>query len=182
MNRAAVRLAFCAALALACAAPGVRAEMLTSLSSGGVGDDAKLMYSGSQLVQGTSADVTTLKLSGAGTLSFVLTDLQFPAAFESLSFAVTNASTRLTSMSGAGVLTLAVAGPTTLYADVFATTQGATNVGLYNLQVDFAPAAPVPLPASGALLALALVSCTGALWRRGRRTYNCNTCRGLIGA
>ena len=118
------------------------------------------------LVQGSTAMVTALHLETAGTLSFELTDMKFPELFGALSFAVTDANKSLGHMAGPGVMTLDVAGPTTLYADVFATAQGAANVGLFNLQVSFASAAPVPLPSSGLLLAMILGLMAFPGWRR----------------
>src|SRR5262245_48264158 len=86
------------------AAPATHAAML----GGGGLDQATQLYSATEFVQGSSADVTTLKLSGAGTLTFVLTDLQFPDAFAALSFAVTDTDKRLASMTGPGTMNLAV--------------------------------------------------------------------------
>jgi hypothetical protein len=130
---------------------------------------------GSKLVLGSSASVTTIQVDVAGTLSFTLIDKLFPSALGALSFAVTDATTALATMSGAGSLSLSVSGPMTLYADVFATAQGTTNTGLYNLQVSFAPTVPVPVPASGLLLGAAAI-----LWRLKSRParphrHNCHT-------
>jgi hypothetical protein len=130
---------------------------------------------GSKLVLGSSAAVTTIQVDVAGTLSFILTDKLFPTALGALSFAVTDASSALATMSGPGTLSMSVAGPMTLYADVFATAQGTTNTGLYNLQVSFAPTVPVPVPASGLLLGTAAI-----LWRLKSRParsqrHNCHT-------
>jgi hypothetical protein len=130
---------------------------------------------GSKLVLGSSATVTTIQVDAAGTLSFTLTDKLFPIALGALSFAVTDTNTALATMSGPGTLSMAVAGPVTLYADVFATAQGTNNVGLYNLQVSFAPTVPVPAPASGLLLGVAAI-----LWRLKVRPdrpqrHNCHT-------
>jgi len=130
---------------------------------------------GSHLVLGSSATITTIQIDAAGTLSFTLTDKLFPVALGALSFAVTDTHSALASMTGPGTLSVDVTGPMTLYADVFATAQGAANAGLYNLQVGFAPTVPVPVPASGALLCAAVL-----MWRlmhrRGRPSiHNCHT-------
>jgi hypothetical protein len=130
---------------------------------------------GSQLVLGSSATVTTIQVNAPGTLSFTLTDKIFPSALGALSFAVTNADVVLDQMTGPGTLSMVVTGPVTLYADVFATAQGAANTGLYNMQVSFAPTVPVPVPASGLLLGAAII-----VWRLkvrpGRpQRHNCHT-------
>jgi hypothetical protein len=155
------RIAACAALLFVGLVPAVQATELTDAS----GTVTSMLFQGSQLVQGSTAMVTTLELESAGTLSFTLSDMKFPELFGALSFAVTDANESLGQMTGPGVMTLDVAGPTTLYADVYATAQGAANVGLFNLQVSFASAAPVPLPASGLMLAMILGLLSLPRWR-----------------
>lgn len=155
------RIAACAALLFVGLIPAVQATELT----GAPGTVTSSLFQGSQLVQGSVAMVTPLQLDTGGTLSLTLTDMNFPEALGALSFAVSDANTLLKSMDGPGIMTLDVAGPVTLYADVFATAQGPANVGLYNLQVAFTSVAPVPLPASGLLLAMVL----GLLSLRGWR-------------
>jgi hypothetical protein len=115
--------------------------------------------------------VTPLQLDTAGSLSLTVTDMNFPESLGALSFAVTDANTLLKSMDGPGVMTLDVAGPVTLYADVFATAQGAANVGLFNLQIAFTSVAPVPLPASGLLLAMILAPMLLFGWHRLSRAH-----------
>jgi hypothetical protein len=111
-----------------------------------------VLYSGSDLVQGSAADAVTLSLPGAGELFLTLTDLDFPDPFASLRFALTNAQTAIVGLSVAGATDIKVASPTTLYANVFATTQASSDLGLYNLTATFVSAAEVALPASGGLL------------------------------
>jgi hypothetical protein len=169
-----------ALLALGLLAPAVQAATLPANPSGPTAATASLFslsgdMPGSKLVLGSSASVTTIQIDAAGTLSFTLSDKLFPSALGALSFAVTDASSALATMSGPGTLSMSVAGPVTLYADVFATAQGATNTGLYNLQVSFAPTVPVPVPASGLLLAAAVI-----MWRLKVRParpqrHNCHT-------
>ena len=169
-----------ALLLLVLAAPWAQASTLTASSAASVAGTQSLFSlsgdpAGAKLVLGSSASDTTIQLDAAGTLSFILTDKIFPSALGALSFAVTDANKSLATMSGPGTLTMAVAGPVTLYADVFATAQGVANTGLYNLQVNFAPTVPVPVPASGLLLAAALI-----VWRLKVRPsrpqrHNCHT-------
>jgi hypothetical protein len=129
-----------------------QAATLTSTSS------ASVLYSGAQLVQGSLAGVTALSIPSAGELFVSLTDLQFPDPFSSLKFDLSDTQSTKTAMSNPGTLTLNLTGPATLYANVFAKAGGSSNLGLYNLTATFMgtanPAgAPVPLPATGALLA-----------------------------
>ena len=174
------RLPVIAALLLPVVAPAwAHASTLTAGSAaaaGGVQDLFSLSGDpvGARLVLGSSATVTTIQLDAAGTLSFILTDKSFPSALAALSFAVTDANSALATMTGPGTLTMPVAGPVTLYADVFATAHGVANTGLYNLQVDFAPTVPVPVPASGLLLGAAIIA-----WRLNVRPdrpqrHNCH--------
>jgi hypothetical protein len=128
--------------------------------------DASVLYSAPQMVQGTQAYGTPLQIPGAGELTLTLSDLQFPKAFAALTFTVSDAQMALTGPTGAGTLSLNLTGPATLYADVFATAaQSASDSGLYSLTATFLgqSPAPVPLPASGALFAGALLAAALAL-------------------
>jgi hypothetical protein len=127
-----------------------------------------VIYSHSSLVQGSSAAVTALDLTGAGELFVTLTDLDFPEAVSSLDFSLSSSGTDLVGLADPGTLRLSVTGPVTLYADVFATAQADTGVGLYNLTATFLPTATVPLPPAGLLLASALWLPLWALRRRSR--------------
>lgn len=139
------------ALALAGGLSSANAAILGADS----GDTASVLYSNSQMVQGAAANVATLTTPGAGELFLTLTDLDFPTSFASLQFALTDASAVLGSglVDAGTVLTLDLTQPTTLYADVFALTKGQAGVGLYNLTATFLDSSPVPLPATGLLLA-----------------------------
>ena len=185
--KTAIRTGWCAVVVLLA---GLQcAEASTLPSSPGI--SASLLYGGSTLgsalgstlVQGSSAKAIAIQVSEAGTLSFNLTDKIFPMALGSLSFAVTDLNSALGTMTGPGMMSLTVNGPMTLYADVFATTQGAASIGLYNLQVSFAAAVTsVPLPDSGSLLGGLLGLLCLARWGGRPRAYNCNTSRGLMKA
>jgi hypothetical protein len=123
--------------------------------------DTTVLYSESPMVQGSANTLTTLSVPGAGELFLTLTDLDFPSPFSSLKFSLTDTAGALVGFADPGTLTLDLTKPTTLYADVVATTQAGTEAGLYNLTATFLGASPVPLPASGLLLgggiALALI-------------------------
>jgi hypothetical protein len=114
--------------------------------------DATVLYSDSPMVQGSADTLTTLSVPGAGELFLTLTDLDFPSPFSSLKFSLTDTAGALVGFADPGTLTLDLTKPTTLYADVIATTQAGTEAGLYNLTATFLDASPVPLPASGLLL------------------------------
>ena len=105
----------------------------------------------SQVVMGTQPAVTPLSAPGAGELSVTLTDMDFPAPFASLQFALADTTSTLTAMSNAGTLSLDLTTPITVYADVFATSQ--IGGGLYNLTATFVPSSAVPLPPTAASLA-----------------------------
>jgi hypothetical protein len=108
------------------------------------------------LVQQSGAVSTPLVIPGAGELFVTLTDMDFPTAFSQLQYAITSATGSMTSLVNAGVQTeLDLTSAATLYANVFATLGG--SAGLYNLTATFIPggaSGAVPLPASGALLAV----------------------------
>ena len=171
-----IKIMLCGALALLPALQCADASTLNVAS----GAAPSLLYSGSmpgsRLVQGSSAIVTTIQVAEAGTLSFILTDEVFPATLSGLSFSVTNADASLGTMTGPGTMSMAISGPMTLYADVFATTQGTASLGLYNLQISFLAddddeddVTPVPLPPSGPLLGGFLGLLLFGDWiRRGR--------------
>lgn len=150
--------------------PLAQSATLTS----GPASAASVLYSDSQLVQGSEASVAALQIPSAGNLFLSLTDLRFPDPFASLQFDLTGTQNALVGLSPSGTtLTLGLTGPATLYANVFATAQGPLDIGLYNLTATFLTTAPVSLPASGALLAgitsLALLL-DGLLRRREQAT------------
>jgi hypothetical protein len=169
--RAAAALTLLGALALAMP---VRASTMSGDDGSGSFGGSGQLYAGSKLVVGDSAAVTKLKLATAGTLSIAIEDQGFTSALGALSFMVTDANGVLMQKSGVGTLNVSVSGPVALYVDVFAWAQGAANVGLYSMQISFAPSAPVPLPGAAGMLALALLGAWAAR-RRGLATYNCNT-------
>lgn len=113
-----------------------------------------VLYSGTALVSGSTAETITLNLPSAGELFMTLTDYNFPNPFASLQFNLSDGSSNKTPLTAAGsLLTWTATGPTTLYANVFATAQGVCDVGLFNLTASFVSTAPVGIPATGVLLA-----------------------------
>jgi hypothetical protein len=69
---------------------------------------------------------------------------------QSLSFAITDATTVLQRLDAPGELTYKVMGPATLFANFYATPNPLAGVGLYHFTYSFVPA--VPIPAAGWLL------------------------------
>jgi hypothetical protein len=122
------------------------------------------IFSGSQLIEGTSAVSSvsyTFNVSGSGVLTVALDDLDWPTSLSDLTFTATTASGVIGQLDGAGQASFDVTSGGTLYAYVTGeatnpTSGPAYDVGLYSLKVGFTPA-PVPLPASLALLLAALL-------------------------
>lgn len=91
--------------------------------------------------------IETLSLTSAGALTVTVTDLLWPQALQSLSFAITNNQGVLESLSGGGQLNYQATGPMTLFANVFAIPNSLAGSGLYHINVSFTPSV-VPLPAA----------------------------------
>jgi hypothetical protein len=157
MRRKFAALFFLAAIAMA-AAGAVRASSIaapfpsTSLQT----QASTILLNGSNtlversgLVTGAESVVLPISVNTAGTFTVRLADPAWPTRLASLSFAATTSSSVLARMTGPGVGTFEVNGPMTLYATVYANATAPLALGLYSLQVSFAP---VPLPGALALL------------------------------
>lgn len=155
-----------AVLCMLGAAPLAGAAVLGADSADSVGTPA-VLYSQSSLVKGSVANVTTLYTPGPGELFLTLTDLDYTNTFGSLKFSLSNSTTALVGLAEPGILTLDLTQPTTLYADVFATAGGRSELGIYNLTATFLGASPVPLPASVLMLGCGLL----ALWLFGLKGW-----------
>lgn len=118
----------------------------------------------------------TLDIDQAGTLTITVSDLVWPKALESLTFALADASEVLghRTITGFGKkstdesihegedsFVYDVHGPMKLFSNVYAFADG--HVCAYRIKVDFVPA--VPLPMSAWLLVSGLVG-LGAFWRK----------------
>jgi hypothetical protein len=133
-----------------------------------------VLLSDTTLVTGNRSSVYSFSTPAAGTVTVQLTNLAWPQALSNLSFMASTPTNVLsswfdpslvTSQSTTNTLTFQVASSGAYFADVMATAGGSLDLGLYSLSLTFAPAGTVPLPASGWLLAGALVLFVGLLWR-----------------
>lgn len=116
--------------------------------------DAGSSLDSTQFVWGSNLSVHALSLSGPGTLTISLSDIEFPKALGSLDLLVTDLNGVWTRWTGSDLL-IDVTGPAKFFAAVFATSASKSTPGLYHLTANFAPAA-VPLPAAAWLLLSAL--------------------------
>jgi hypothetical protein len=158
-----------ATFALALPYSGVQASMLSSTA------DTSVLASQSLLIEQSGANTTALSIPGAGELFVTLTDLNFPAPFASLQYALSDAAGTMVPLTNAGtVISLDLTGPTMPYANVFETLGGTD--GLYNLTASFlSNSSTVTLPSSvvsmagGGLLLLLLSLCADSFAQAHRR-------------
>jgi len=118
------------------------------------------------LVQGALATATPFSVTGPGMVTVTLSDIVWPDRLASLTIAATTPNAVLASLSGPGTVSFKVTGAGVYDAVVGAVAGSSSflNLGWYSLNIDFAPA--VPLPQSAWLLLSALA----ALWLAVRRT------------
>lgn len=152
---------------------GIRRAAAALLTLGGVWSitgHAEILLVSTPLVQGSLASATPFSVPGAGTVTAILSDLDWPARLASLTFAATTPTSVLASLNGPGQVSFNVSGPGVYSAVVGAVASPTSFLGLgwYSMTVDFAPA--VPLPASVWLL-LSGLGCLAAA-RRSKGTYN----------
>jgi hypothetical protein len=139
---------------------GLGLASLSHAAGIGAGADESVLFNSPVMVQNTInyAATTALNVSGAGQLTVTLTDDNFPA-FSSLQFALADSNGTLDPLSGAGAQTLDLTQPSTIYVDVFGTTQ--SGYGLYTIDATFdgvgTAGSAVPVPPSALLLVGGLV-------------------------
>jgi hypothetical protein len=153
----------------AAAAPGASAlsplqsktSMLPSLASA----DVTSLYQGTTIFTTLSFARIELPVAQSGTFQISLTDLLFPQANSTLSFALVDGDSVLGVIDGSGSLqySLVTSGPKTLFGYTYAVATPGVNAGAYSLNVDYAP---VPLPAAAWLL----LSGLGLVGYSARRT------------
>lgn len=98
-----------------------------------------------ELIKGTDAFLLPFEVSGPGTVSVTLTDLGWPGSFSTLSFAALSSTTLLAQLTAPGTLTFQLTGAGKYFAAVYGVADPAFGVGLYSLNLSYAP---VPLPAA----------------------------------
>ncbi len=118
-----------------------------------------VMVSDTSLVSGSQASVFSFDAPGPGTVTVQMSNLAWPDPLSSLSFTATTANKVLSAwdVSGTQSESFQVSGGS-YFAHIAAPAQGPLDLGLYSLSLKFIPAgAPVPLPASGWLLAAGIL-------------------------
>jgi hypothetical protein len=149
---------------------------LLGLTAGPAAQADQILVAQTSLVTGTVSTVDSFMAPAAGTVTIELSNLPWPTALSSLSFFAGTATQVLasgtvpTAPAGAGGMMLEsfqVTSPGTYFAHVTgtATPSGTLDLGLYSMQVSFAPA--VPLPAAGWLLGGGLLVLAGLGRRLG---------------
>jgi hypothetical protein len=136
----------------------------------------EILVAQTNLVTGTASAVDSFTAPAAGTVTVQLSNLAWPTALSSLSFFASSSSQVLasgivpenmgpTGPSGGTVVESFQVTPGTYFAHVTGAATGPLDLGLYSMQVTFAPA--VPLPATAGLLACGLLLLAGLGRRLG---------------
>jgi hypothetical protein len=134
----------------------------------GRADASEVLYDGTGFLTGQQSFVQSFNIAGPGTLTVSLSNVDWPVQLSSLDMVLSSTGGSLLGPEmGAGTESFDV-GSGLLFAQWFGTAQGPLDTGVYSLKVLFQPSvvAPVPLPASMALLlsGLALL-----VWQRRDR-------------
>jgi hypothetical protein len=140
-----------------------------------------LLLANTTMVTGTESSVFSFTAPASGNVTAELTNLDWPTTLSGLSFMASSGSQVLGSLSAPSLantntqmLTFHVSHPGTYFANVTATPGGPLDIGVYSFSLHFANGSAVPLPASGWLLAAAVIVLLGMLrsWRtrHGRET------------
>lgn len=113
---------------------------------------AEVLYDGAGFLTGQQSFVQSFNITGPGTLTVSLTNVDWPQQLSSLNMVLSSTGGSLLGPEmGAGTDSFHVDSGL-VYAQWFGTAQGPLDTGLYSLNVQFLPTAtPVPLPASIAL-------------------------------
>jgi PEP-CTERM motif len=137
------------------------AALAAALLLGSVGNAlaAEVMYDGVGFIFGQQTVTDSFSVSGPGTLTVTLQDMSFPSPLANLDLVVSTAQGLLGPETGAGTTSYRLTGGAEqVYVQALATAQGPLDAGVYGLDVMWKPTiAPVPLPASLALLASGLM-------------------------
>jgi len=142
---------------------------LLGLGAGQVGLADQILVAQTNMISGTVSTVDSFSAPGTGTMTIELSNIPWPTTLSSLSFFAGTASQvlasgSLSSSTGPQLTESFQVTPGTYFAHVTGTApSGPLDLGLYSMQVSFAPA--VPLPAAAWLLAGGLLV-LGAVGRR----------------
>lgn len=137
-----------------------------ALAAGSAG--ASVIYDGAGLIVGQQAGMESFNVSGPGTLTVTLTNVDFPQKLASIDAVISSAAGLLGPEMPEGTQSFKLTTGGEIFAQWFGTAApGPLDAGMYTMKIDFQPSvAPVPLPTSIALLVsgLALLG-----WQRRHR-------------
>lgn len=135
---------------------------------------AEQLLAVSPLVHGSLASATPFEVPAAGTVTVILTDLNWPQKLASLSFAATTPTAVLAGLAGPGVtsFTTSSAGVYDAVVDAVASPQSFLNLGWYSLRIDFAAAVPLPPTAWLILSGIACLALAGLRTRARRNPHS----------
>jgi hypothetical protein len=137
----------------------------TAAGSGGA-KASEVLYDSSGFIQGQQSFEQSFSLTGPGTLTVTLSNINWPTSLASLNMLVATSDGMLGPEMGEGTDDFKFKGGI-IFAQWFGTAQGPLDTGLYGVKICWTPTA-VPLPMSIALLASGIAL---LIWqRRGRRT------------
>ena len=152
----------------------VTVSALLGLAAGPAARADQILVAQTSMITGTVSTVDSFTAPGNGTVTIQLANIPWPAALSSLSFFASSATQVLASgtvpdpvgpQSGTLLQTFQVT-PGTYFAHITGTAAPSSmDLGLYSMQVSFAPA--VPLPAAGWMLGGALLMLAGLGRRLG---------------
>jgi hypothetical protein len=116
----------------------------------------EVLYDSSGFVQGQQSFEESFAVTGPGTLTVTLSNINWPVSLANLNLLVSTSQGLLGPEMGAGTATFNMSHGGTIFTQWFGTAQGALDAGVYGIKVNWAPTA-VPLPASIALLVSGLI-------------------------
>jgi hypothetical protein len=113
---------------------------------------ADTLYDSTSLVKGQQSFVQSFSVATPGTLTVTLTDVPWLDTLSGLNCFISTASGVLGSAMGEGTESMDITAGT-VYAHWFGSAQGAYNLGVMGVKIEFEPSASaVPLPTSFILL------------------------------
>lgn len=133
----------------------------------GRADASEVLYDGTGFLTGQQSFVQSFNITGPGTLTVSLTNVDWPQQLSSLDMVLSSTGGSLLGPEmGAGTDSFHVDSGL-VFAQWFGTAQGPLDTGVYSLKVQFLPAGTaVPLPAS---IALFLSGLGVLVWQRRDR-------------